>query len=196
MSIMTNRCLVLNASWFPIGIKNVFVSLVKVYKGRATIISPIEYEGACTYQEFTFDEWTQFNVRDGRDFIRTKFLCFEVPEIIKVNYDRLHIQKLPLKAENVFARDGYRCWYCGDTKGLTVDHILAQSKGGKNTWKNLIACCHKCNNEKGDMDVNRFCDSKGCKVPRPVNVGSLPWLKELGKNYPDSWKRWLNFNEA
>jgi 5-methylcytosine-specific restriction endonuclease McrA len=194
MSIFHSRCLVLNSSWFPIGIKNAFISIVKVYNSKASIISPVEYEGGTCYQEFNFDEWTKLEIREGHDFIRTKYLSFEIPEIIKVNYERLHIQKLPLKPENIFARDGYKCYYCGSYSDLTIDHILAQSKGGQNSWRNLVTCCKKCNNEKGDMDVNKFCEIKTCNIPCPVNVGSFPWLKEIGKKYPESWKKWLNFS--
>lgn len=186
----------LNASWFPIGIQGLETCLKKLCNKRAMIIAPMEYEGVATYQEFDFEEWITMAPREGHGRIRTKYLVFEAPEIVKVNYDRLHIQKLPLKAENVFARDGYKCWYCGSNKTLTIDHILAQSKGGKSTWRNLITCCHTCNNQKGDIDVVKFCETKKCKVPKPINVGSLPWLRELGRNYPDSWKRWLHFNEA
>ncbi len=186
----------LNASWFPIGIQNIRLCLIKVCNNRASIISPVEYDGVNTYQEFSFEEWLDLKPRPGHEVIRTKKLVLESPEIVKVHYDKLHIQKLPLRAPHVFARDGHKCWYCGSEERLTVDHILAQCKGGKTSWKNVIACCQQCNNAKGDMDVVKFCEIKKCKVPRPVNVGSLPWLKQLGKNYPDSWKKWLNFNEA
>jgi len=195
MSLFSSRCLVLNGSWFPVGIRSALLSIIKVYKGNASIVTSVDYEGESVFQEFDFEEWVQFPIRKGKDFIRTSSLSFEMPEIIKVKYDRLHIHKLPLKAENVFARDGYKCWYCGNTRDLTVDHILAQSKGGKNSWKNLICCCKKCNNDKGDMDVAKFCEIKKCNIPRPINVGSFPWLREIGKNYPDSWKKWLNFEE-
>ncbi|MEK9577946.1 MAG: HNH endonuclease, partial [Aquiluna sp.] len=32
----------------------------------------------------------------------------------------------------------------------TIDHVLPKSRGGKDTWENLIACCLRCNNVKGD----------------------------------------------
>ena len=55
----------------------------------------------------------------------------------------------------LFARDGYRCQYCGRHKGqlrgrefLTRDHVLPLSRGGGNTWDNVATACSGCNNRK------------------------------------------------
>lgn len=49
----------------------------------------------------------------------------------------------------VIRRDAGRCGYCG-AAGTTVDHILPRSRGGKNTWKNTVAACVRCNQRKAD----------------------------------------------
>lgn len=49
----------------------------------------------------------------------------------------------------VLRRDGNRCGYCG-AGAHTVDHIRPRSRGGPNTWENLIACCAPCNTGKAD----------------------------------------------
>lgn len=62
-----------------------------------------------------------------------------------------------LSKSNVLLRDGHRCQYCGSRgeKGgrrgsaLTWDHVVPQSRGGKNTWENLVAACVSCNARKG-----------------------------------------------
>jgi 5-methylcytosine-specific restriction endonuclease McrA len=57
----------------------------------------------------------------------------------------------------IFARDGFRCHYCGKSPhtdpnvSLIVDHIIPLSKGGTSTEENLISCCHQCNAEKGHL---------------------------------------------
>ena len=55
----------------------------------------------------------------------------------------------------LFARDGYRCQYCGRHKAqlrgrefLTRDHVLPLSRGGGNTWDNVATACSGCNNRK------------------------------------------------
>ncbi len=56
----------------------------------------------------------------------------------------------------LFARDGYKCQYCGRHKStlrgrefLTRDHIVPISRGGLNTWHNVVTACSPCNNRKG-----------------------------------------------
>jgi 5-methylcytosine-specific restriction endonuclease McrA len=56
----------------------------------------------------------------------------------------------------LFARDGYKCQYCGRHKSqlrgrefLTRDHIVPISRGGNNTWYNVVTACSPCNNRKG-----------------------------------------------
>ena len=46
-------------------------------------------------------------------------------------------------------RDEHRCAYCGRS-AATIDHVLPRSRGGRDTWENLVACCLRCNNTKGD----------------------------------------------
>ena len=56
----------------------------------------------------------------------------------------------------LFARDDYTCQYCGRTKAelrgrqfLTRDHVRPLSRGGLNTWDNVVTSCSPCNNRKG-----------------------------------------------
>ena len=42
----------------------------------------------------------------------------------------------------------YKCAYCGSDEDITIDHVLAQSKGGLDTTKNMVSCCHSCNQDK------------------------------------------------
>jgi 5-methylcytosine-specific restriction endonuclease McrA len=58
-----------------------------------------------------------------------------------------------LSKKNIFIRDRNICGYCHKvlpTKDLTVDHIIPSSRGGKNTWGNLITACVPCNRKKGN----------------------------------------------
>lgn len=189
MSLRGQRCLVLNGSWFPIGIENAQKSISRVFCDKADIVSQVEG----TYRLFSFEQWIALPPQADAMMIHTRHCSFMLPEVIQKPYNRLHIQKLPLNANNLFVRDGYKCWYCGSEEKLTIDHIIPKCRGGKSGWKNLITCCQRCNNEKGDMSVEKFCAIRGCEIPQPINVGCFPWLKELGKRYPSSWKKWLNF---
>lgn len=70
----------------------------------------------------------------------------------------------------LFARDEYTCQYCGthrrDLKGrrfLTRDHVLPISRGGSNTWENVVTACSSCNHRK----ANRTPQESGLMLGRP-----------------------------
>jgi 5-methylcytosine-specific restriction endonuclease McrA len=44
---------------------------------------------------------------------------------------------------------GHQCAYCGSDENLTIDHIVPQAKGGLDVTKNVVCCCHSCNQSKG-----------------------------------------------
>lgn len=53
---------------------------------------------------------------------------------------------------SIFARDGFKCRYCGATSEqveLVVDHIVPASKGGGDETENLVTACFGCNAGKG-----------------------------------------------
>lgn len=64
----------------------------------------------------------------------------------KVSYERIYAKAI-ISKRGVLIRDGYRCAYC-EGKADTIDHVLPRSRGGLNTWENLVACCFRCNNKK------------------------------------------------
>ena len=81
----------------------------------------------------------------------------------------------------LFARDDYACQYCGrhrsELRGrhfLTRDHILPISRGGLNTWDNVVTSCSPCNNRKGDHLPSEV----GLRLltkPREPNYVHLVW---------------------
>ena len=55
------------------------------------------------------------------------------------------------KRQELFERDKWKCHYCGEevTKdSATLDHLIPQSNGGKNTKENLKTSCLLCNSIK------------------------------------------------
>ena len=42
----------------------------------------------------------------------------------------------------------YKCAYCGSKKELTIDHVVPRCKGGTDFTKNVVCCCHSCNQSK------------------------------------------------
>ena len=58
--------------------------------------------------------------------------------------------------EQIKARDGYKCVYCGSTEHLTIDHVVPKCKGGTDTSSNCVTACRSCNQRKGSEQVDVF----------------------------------------
>lgn len=71
--------------------------------------------------------------------------------------------KLRMSRRSVLARDDYTCQYCGSKSNLTIDHVFPRHRGGETTWENLVCCCLKCNNKKGDKTPQEI----GMRLPHP-----------------------------
>ncbi|MEU7765107.1 HNH endonuclease [Nocardia sp. NPDC049190] len=94
-------------------------------------------------------------VRDPRFPIRSRHLELALPETIRL-LRYVYIEHSPLRYDDsratpagVLRRDNHRCGYCARW-ARTVDHIRPRSRGGPNTWSNLVACCAPCNTAKAD----------------------------------------------
>ena len=56
--------------------------------------------------------------------------------------------------EGILSEFNHSCAYCGSkSKRLTLDHVLAHSKGGMDSWRNLVPACAKCNASKGSKNL-------------------------------------------
>jgi hypothetical protein len=56
----------------------------------------------------------------------------------------------------VIARDGALCRFCGVTDDLTIDHVLALTRGGTSDDDNLAILCRPCNSRKGTKPWEQF----------------------------------------
>lgn len=122
--------------------------------------------------------------------VRSASRAFPSPSIIRLkNYISVPFKNIILSRKNILKRDGHRCAYCGKkVSELTLDHILPRSRGGEDTWDNLVACCLRCNNKKG----NRTPAESGMKLlVKPYTPDYIMMIKsEMGSRY-DEWKPFL-----
>lgn len=59
----------------------------------------------------------------------------------------------PLENSILFRRDQNLCMYCGNefaVADLSRDHVLPLSRGGRDSWTNVVSSCRRCNNHKAD----------------------------------------------
>lgn len=164
--------LVLNASYEPINICAARRALVLILKGVA---SP-EEQGAVS-------------LHSARQAVR-------IPSVIRLlEYRRIPHQTRSLSRKNILMRDRYTCQYCHKTlpsNELTLDHVIPRSRAGETTWENLVACCHGCNNRKG----NRTPEEAGMRLarsPRPFSLHTSRHLMRLLGKGEDQWRKYLFF---
>ncbi len=64
-----------------------------------------------------------------------------------------------MRREDVFARDAYRCVYCGQVfppEELSVDHVQPRARGGDHSGGNVVTACGACNVRKGHRRLAEF----------------------------------------
>jgi 5-methylcytosine-specific restriction endonuclease McrA len=119
-------------------------------------------------------------------------MTMERPDVIRLtNYVRIpreaHRRKITRRA--VLARDSWTCQYCGSTKaGLTVDHVIPRSRGGKSVWENIVAACPPCNRRKGNR-LPREIQMHPATVPKapPPTV----FIQVASPKIPAAWQQYL-----
>ena len=127
-----DKVLVLNADYSPLNVTTLHRGFNLVFTGKAEI------------------------VKSSDNLIVTDKKSYERPVIIRLlNYVRYVYRRLRVNRHKIYKRDGHKCVYCGNSKQLTIDHLIPKSKGGKNTWENLVTCCSKCNVKKGDKTIEQ-----------------------------------------
>lgn len=90
-------------------------------------------------------------IKADENLIRSEKQSLKKPIVIRLlQYIKNRLFSFRISRNQIYNRDGHKCAYCGSKKNLTIDHILPRSRGGKNTWENLVTCCSPCNFKKGD----------------------------------------------
>lgn len=153
------------------------------------------------YQSFDFGGWrelselrTALGERDEHeDWIRAVHFEIQVPRVVRLlRYDRLPRNTVKFNRRNVFLRDGHRCQYCGkrcSTGRLSLDHVVPRSRGGADSWENIVCACLTCNVRKG----GRTPLEAGMRLLRlPVKPARSPLLnRQLGLRKYSAWRSFL-----
>ncbi len=122
--------------------------------------------------------------------LRSVSLVLEYPSVIRLRrYIHLPIKSVELSRKNVMRRDNHQCQYCGVTKPpLTVDHVMPRSRGGQDTWENLVTACIKCNVKKGNRTPEEAHMKLRVVPRRPSHVA---FLKNFGGDIHETWRPYL-----
>ncbi|MDK1021770.1 MAG: HNH endonuclease [Candidatus Hydrogenedentes bacterium] len=187
--MVDGQVLVLNKSWVAVNVAPVRRAIALLYQDLARAVHPDDYS------LYDFDDWCELSkLRSEGRFLHTPSLRVRIPEVILLNgFNGFFHKEVRFSRRNIFERDKNTCQYCGAKfakSDLTIDHVVPRSKGGYDSWGNLVLACVKCNVRKG----NRTPKESGMPlIRRPVKPH---WLPTLGARMPTSritsWQRFLD----
>jgi 5-methylcytosine-specific restriction endonuclease McrA len=159
--------LVLNASYEPLNVTTVRRAHVLVYKGKAEVIEEL----------------------DGQ--LHSASDTYPWPHVIRlmtyVRVPRAVQRKISRRA--LFARDGWRCVYCGTSASrLTLDHVVPRSRGGDSVWENVVTSCAPCNLQKG----NKLLEETSMTLPKPPRAPQpVLFIQLAAPKIPARWEPYL-----
>lgn len=115
------------------------------------------------------------------------------PTVVRLNhFVRRPMPILRPTRKSIFTRDGFRCVYCGASHlPLTLDHVVPRVKGGRNEWDNLVCCCTKCNNFKGDRKPEEAGMDLRVKPRRPKCLPYISYHKFVAALGRPEWADYL-----
>jgi 5-methylcytosine-specific restriction endonuclease McrA len=161
------QVLVLNASYEPLNVCSLRRAHVLVFKGKAEVVEELSRP------------------------LRSASNTYRWPHVIRlvtyVRVPRMVQRKISRRA--LFARDGWRCVYCGTAGSrLTLDHVIPRSRGGDSSWENVVTSCAPCNLRKGDRlphEVQMVLPAS----PRPP--APVLFIRLATPKIPVRWERYL-----
>ncbi|MEI7474518.1 MAG: HNH endonuclease [bacterium] len=161
-----SEVLLLNATDEPLNVCSIKRALVLIMKGKAE-----EVIKTCNAEEVEI-----------------------IPTVIKLRYFvAVPKKELPFNRKNIFHRDDYTCQYCGcKITKPTLDHVYPKSRGGKNSWENLVTACSKCNFHKADRTPEEAQMPLLSEPAKPDNMIGF----ELSKYSSDLFDLWGQFIPA
>jgi len=92
-----------------------------------------------------------------------------------------------------------RCYFCGrvlTTKNRSIDHLYPKDYGGISITNNLVPCCKRCNNLKGNLNEKEFNEYKRIAKENydlklqfltDVNEKHSEMRRRTGINLPNDW---------
>jgi 5-methylcytosine-specific restriction endonuclease McrA len=168
--IMQEPVLVLNATFEPINVTAVRRAMVLMIKGVAQA------------EEINHAQ------------VHSATRALPVPSVIRLlAYRHIPQQTRALSRKNILLRDRNTCQFCNGTfpaSELTLDHVVPRSRGGRSSWENLVACCYRCNNKKGDRTPE---EAGLCLMrrPRPFTLHTSRQLMRLIGHKDEKWRKYL-----
>ncbi len=160
------KVLVLNASYEPLNITSWRRAVVLLIKGKA---EQVEHNGKFVYAEFP------------------------LPTVIRLrHYVRVPYKEIPLTRRNILSRDAHSCQYCsysGDD--LTLDHVVPRSRGGIDSWENIVTACVRCNVKKGNRTPREASMLLRNQPRKPHSSLYFEVTKQIKSGVHGEWRKYV-----
>lgn len=196
----------LNRSWQTVGQCSVKRAIIDLAAGVSAKALAFEYgefdeDGLPTGDPISiiptdWDEWIDLPVRpweDGVTYAGGAKVLRAPTVLVAKNFNampRKTFKGNPSK-EGVRIRDNNICQYTGrklKKDQITIDHVLPKSRGGKDTWDNLVSADKEINLRKGNMTN----EEAGLHLIRkPEAPGSIPLSMLIREIKHRDWKPFL-----
>jgi 5-methylcytosine-specific restriction endonuclease McrA len=174
-------CLCLNKRWQPIGVKSVrdafselvhpnCVALNVIYKKNKD--ESLDFSEVEDIQAVKWEDWIKLPVRECDLEIRTSKMSIRVPTIIASSkYSEIPTKRFRPTKRNIWLRDNGICQYSGKKlkpEEANIDHPFPKSRGGPNTWENMVLCHKDINSKKGSKTPEEA-GLKLIRKPKPMS---------------------------
>lgn len=184
---MRRNTLVLNKNYWPIRVASLEETIKKICADRYypfDLYYKENEDGSVNMEALegwdvikSWDKWVDLEVRDCDDFIKTSKREIRYPSVcICAEYSEVRFRDISFPTKKrIWERDKNVCGYTGkklERWELSVDHIIPTSRGGENSWENLITCDKLINSKKS----NKTPEEAGLKLlwkPTRPSVGMV-----------------------
>jgi 5-methylcytosine-specific restriction endonuclease McrA len=187
--VLTLPVLVVNRHYAPISVIPARRALLLLYGGAATALDE-------TGDSHPFATWRDLPVREHDDGLPIVGGQLRVPRVLHlIRYDRSPGITVRLTRRNLMLRDQHQCQYCGSRpslRELNLDHVLPRSRGGADTWENLVVSCRVCNLKKG----RRTPDEAGMRLLRVPHKPRWSTSAQILLNLREPYLEWQPFLKA
>ena len=163
---MNGHVLVLNLDYSALTVCSVERAMILVHLQKAEVVEALPHRA-----------------------VRTPSRQFAWPSIVRLKvYVSVPYKRIMISRKNVLRRDRFRCQYCGSRDRLTVDHVLPKSRGGRDTWENLVAACTPCNNRKGSRTPD---EARMTLARKPFRPNHVMFIRDFMGSLDETWKPYL-----
>jgi len=208
MNVVNQPVLCLNGLWQALNTKTVKEALIAMLGGAdgknpaALAIDMnfsvdengnVDWDNPEYVQPVDWDTWKNLPIRDYDLAIRTSNMTIRAPRvIIQPNYSKMPVVTPRPTKESIRKRDGGICQYTGKAlswKEGNIDHVIPRTKGGRNTFENMVWCHKDINSKKADKTP----DQAGLKLIRkPKAPPPIPVSSTIQIAHHPSWIHFLD----